>query len=560
MPVHTDEQGLPARDTWIAWALLASLVLHAPLFVPSGAWRRGWPGEAPTLPLEVRIQPSEAPADNQAEAQAGKAPLAASERVVVTSELHVATGASDTRPRDLLLEATDEDDGRELMPQEDSSAPTSERTPPAPLPAEADVLPAQADVSPAEADVEPVRDPAETAPPAEPVAAPEALVATLAPADASTTTIEPVEAARLTRRIARVAQEQLNSGAREGRFTFQEQHRNFTAAFMRQPAGDTGIERVTVELTTEQGGEQLRTSLQMKRLTFSHFTQLVDRWDDSVLLHDDEIAGRFHSNSAIHLTYDHKVAPRLLGRVTTTRGILIDDAKGWRSRREIFTGGLDTRSTRIRLPQISLPMETGNAVSAADVRELRSDALVVFHADGDYDCVELASGATERGQLDDDRLTYIVASPGTALYVRGVVNGNVTVYSPERIVVQDDLTYAHDPRSGDGADAFLGLVSDGNIEIDRPEVTGPGDLQIHGAVYARKRFVVRNAGARGPATLSIYGSLTAGSVTRTEPRYATRIQYDPRFERARPPGFPQTDRYEIETWDERWRIAEAPAP
>ena len=31
-----------------------------------------------------------------------------------------------------------------------------------------------------------------------------------------------------------------------------------------------------------------------------------------------------------------------------------------------------------------------------------------------------------------------------------------------------------------------------------------------------------------------------------------------RFERVRPPGFPQTDRYEIETWDGRWRLAEAP--
>jgi hypothetical protein len=56
----------------------------------------------------------------------------------------------------------------------------------------------------------------------------------------------------------------------------------------------------------------------------------------------------------------------------------------------------------------------------------------------------------------------------------------------------------------------------------------------------------------------IYGSLTAGTVSRTEPRFATRIEFDPRFEHARPPGFPQTDRYEIETWDGRWRLAEAP--
>jgi hypothetical protein len=91
-------------------------------------------------------------------------------------------------------------------------------------------------------------------------------------------------------------------------------------------------------------------------------------------------------------------------------------------------------------------------------------------------------------------------------------------------------------------------------------VTGPGDLEIDGAVYARKRFVVRGAHAPGRAKLLIYGSLTAGSLTETEPRYATRVEFDPRFERVRPPGFPVTDRYELEAWDGRWRIVTASGP
>ena len=54
-------------------------------------------------------------------------------------------------------------------------------------------------------------------------------------------------------------------------------------------------------------------------------------------------------------------------------------------------------------------------------------------------------------------------------------------------------------------------------------------------------------------TLSIYGSLTAGSLTATEPRFATRIEYDERLASARPPSFPLSDRYELESWNGEWR-------
>jgi len=39
------------------------------------------------------------------------------------------------------------------------------------------------------------------------------------------------------------------------------------------------IERVTVGYHYEENGKRLRTQLEMKRLAFSHFEQLVDRWD-----------------------------------------------------------------------------------------------------------------------------------------------------------------------------------------------------------------------------------------------------------------------------------------
>jgi hypothetical protein len=371
-------------------------------------------------------------------------------------------------------------------------------------------------------------------------------------ADPIVATIAPTEEAVLTQRLVREARELLGSGALQRNLTFEDDERRFSAALTRQPAGDPmGVERVTVDIVAERGGERMRTRMQMKRVAFSHFTQLVDRWDPSVQLHDDEIAGRFHSNSEIFLAYDRKVAPRLLGKVTTARGIRINEEKGWVSRRRIFLGGLETRSARIRLPRLALPAAQEQTGPDGYVHVVPADAAIVFHPDGNYECVELASSVESRRRLTTDGASYIIGAPDAELRVRGVVNGNVTVYSPKRIVIQDDLKYADEARSS------LGLVSDGNVEIDGPEITGPGDLEVHAAIYARKRFVVTHPRARGRATLFIYGSLTAGSISETEPRYATRIEFDPRFERVRPPGFPETDQYEIETWDGRWQMADA---
>src|SRR6185312_16622785 len=91
------------------------------------------------------------------------------------------------------------------------------------------------------------------------------------------------------------------------------------------------------------------------------------------------------------------------------------------------------------------------------------------------------------------------------------------------------------------------------IEVAKPDVTGPGDIEIDAALYARRRFTITDETTPGRATLFIFGSLTAGTLSATEPRYATKVQFDPRFEHTRPPGFPMTNHYEVEQWDGEWR-------
>jgi hypothetical protein len=370
--------------------------------------------------------------------------------------------------------------------------------------------------------------------------------------------IPSTQQALLTRKIMEGAQGFEDSALKENRMSWQQDGQEYTAVLTRQPAADdTGIDRMIVEVVTQERGKRLRTRVQMKRLAFSHFTQLVDRWDEEVQLHDDEIVGRFHSNSEIYLGYDRKVAPKFLGKVTTAaRGFTIANSIGRKQREEIFRAGLETHAGRIALPAKFLPFASQQQTQKVEVQSYTGDTRITFYSDGTYGWQPIHSSGPEQRQTLSAATTYIVGARDTTLYIRGTVSGKVLVYSPDLIVIEGHLVYAHDPRSVTDSNDYLGLVSDNYIEVARPVITGPGDLEIDAAIYAKRRFVVTDERHPGNATLYIYGSLTAGTLSATEPRYATKVSFDSRFEQQRPPGFPVTDRYEVEGWDAQWKLAD----
>jgi hypothetical protein len=365
---------------------------------------------------------------------------------------------------------------------------------------------------------------------------------------------------RIAKRVKAWARDFRDADLDRERLVWSERGRRYTARLEWMPAKDSmALDEVVVIVTTERDGEPLESRLSMKRLAFSHFTQLVDEWDSLVMLHDDEIHGRFHSNTEFHVGSSREATPRFLAEVTTAAGSYsVHGESSAPQRRRMFPGGLDLRAPHIALPRYHAPRTGSLSAGESDVRTFEGATEVVFHGDGSYEWRAAGNpGSAARREPHADRPLFLLGKPGSRFEVRGTVRGTVLVYSPERITITGDLTYADGADSAGDAPDYLGLVSDADIVVAEPSVTGPGDLEVHGALYARRRFHVRDAGAgAGGGTLSIYGSLSAGTVSATEPRYATRIEFDPRFERARPPGFPMTNRYELVEWNGRWEPAQ----
>lgn len=359
------------------------------------------------------------------------------------------------------------------------------------------------------------------------------------------------EKAALAEALVRTAEELASSGSSQ--ITWQADDQRYSAVLVLERAREgTALDRVHAEVRADHYGKPLIARLELKRLAFSSYSQVVDRWDPNVQMHDDAIDGRVHINSRFNLMYDRRTAPQLLGKVSTAaRGFNVQSS-GSRRERDIFRGGIETRAGRIIFPEQVQPFAWAPRDDNALVHECANDTRILFFPDGSYSWLDIDSRTSQYAPAATDRPVYFIASRGATVYVKGVVSGSVLVYSPERIVIEGNLTYAHDPRRDSTSRDYLGLVSDGTVVVAPPRVTGHDDLDIHAAILARRRFVVTDIEYTRAATLRIFGSLSAGTLSATEPRYATQLEYDRRLETHRPPGFPSTNRFVVDGWSDTW--------
>lgn len=326
----------------------------------------------------------------------------------------------------------------------------------------------------------------------------------------------------------------------------------FQASLNRQaPQNNTDLERAIVTISTEVDGVPMATEIAFKRLAFSNYAQLIDRWDRDVSLSKDEIVGRFHSNTRLVVSPERRAEPKFDGKVTVASSIRLN---GVRRRADVFLGGLQTRVTPIPLPkEIHQPLNQINNNSTeteGGFHEFLVDSQIEFVAGGGFYYSD--NGSREFTSCLSP--CFVVAGEGVVLGVKGVVTGTTIVSAAETIQITGDLTYANNPLENPESKDYLGLLSENYIEIASPDITGPGDITIQGALYAKRRFVVRRFRARNRGLLSVYGSLTAGSVSASEPRFATKVEFDNRFDQQRPPNFPMTNKYEMEDWNRQWTI------
>ncbi|KAA3619972.1 MAG: hypothetical protein DWQ05_04400 [Calditrichaeota bacterium] len=313
------------------------------------------------------------------------------------------------------------------------------------------------------------------------------------------------------------------------------------------------LDEIFVKITRKRDGISTTTAMRMRRMAFSHYAKFVDYWNPLIVLHDDEFDGRFHSNSTFNIMNIGK-RPKFRGKVTTASHQIKASGTPYFSfitqRDSVFRAGLETGVGTIKLPR-SLNISVSENPDSLHYL-FSEETWITFHSSGEFSWKKKGEPSSKSRYIPKEPIT-IAGFKKAKLHLRGIISGKMMVYSSGDIIIDGSLTYKKNPMLSSYSEDYLGVVSEKDIIVAEPKITGPGDLILHGAFFAQNRFRIRKFWhENNNAKLRIYGSITAGSVGATEPRYGTRIQFDKRLEQKRPPYFPMTDRYEVDVWDELW--------
>lgn len=368
--------------------------------------------------------------------------------------------------------------------------------------------------------------------------------------------ISPRHQKKVLKHVTKLAERLQKMEMTDSPFVWEDRNQTFTARIRHKHArAATGLDTVVYEVSTTEDGHTLTTEVYMRRLAFSSFAHFVDYWDPWIAVHDDEIVGWFHTNSEFSISQDGRAGPKFHGKVTTTAyEVKTYGSSPFIDHESIFISGIETGVREIRLPKTFSLFTVSTAVDSERIHFLNEETWITFRGNGSYSWKAGSSHGFRHRRIIPDGPYYIVGGRKGKIHVKGMIKGKVLVYSEDDIIIDDDLFYSGHPEVSKKIDDFLGLVSQKDIEIAHPSVTGPGDLNIHAAIYARRRFRISHLHGNGRALLHIHGSLSAGSLSATEPRYATRVVFDERLETHRPPDFPMTDHYKIIEWDRKWTV------
>ena len=361
---------------------------------------------------------------------------------------------------------------------------------------------------------------------------------------------------KLLQRVQKITENYEQNHQRDMTVTWRNKGREYIFSLRHNPSDSReGFDELVVKITKKEQGTNLTTEMRLQRLAFSHFAKFINYWDPNVAVHDDEFEGRFHSNTPFRISNSRGTRPRFRGKVTAP-DYRFATSGFWSFMQEdsIFLEGIETGVKAIRMPdKISITAPEKKQPDSTFCH-FEDETWITFHSDGTFSQRSRSENKSRQRRIPQQGVMLLYGDKHAPLHVRGVVCGKILVYSKNKIIIEDDLIYKRHPELHHDADDYLGLVSEKDVEIAPPKVTGPGDLRIHAAIFARRQFRVRQFYKKNSGRLYVYGSLTAGMISATEPRYGTRIRFDKRLQQRRPAYFPLTNRFELSDWQRRWRV------
>ena len=208
-----------------------------------------------------------------------------------------------------------------------------------------------------------------------------------------------------------------------------------------------------------------------------------------------------------------------------------------------FYGGAEFGNGGIPEPRLSALRDT--ATAGGDVHD--ETLWLTFNDNGSYQC---STSTVLSTKLMSDYNGTIMTTNHEDIYVKGVVNGKVTVISDRDLYIDGNIIYNLNPFDQSNSPDYTGLIAQDDIIISDNAATANG-VTIQAALICKHEMKVENFNNGVPrGTLLIMGSVVQESAQKfglfsggtLTSGYQTVHIYDPRLFDKTPPFFPRCNR------------------
>ena len=325
---------------------------------------------------------------------------------------------------------------------------------------------------------------------------------------------------------------------------------------------DVGNNRVQMTSTADFAGVTRIVSSILQPSSFSRYAYYSTTDQNGYWITGDTVWGPFHCNNFLNVAGN----PVFMGRATSLNGI--NNYQGLAH--PIFKGGFD-QGINVTLPaNLNVLKQAAQAGGKWLQDQGNQPVFIKFLANGNVKWRIDGNTDWSGGGWTTEPLTSFAPNGAiwcqeNNLHIKGVLNGRVTVGAKKYIWIDDDITYAQDPREGP-SDDLLGLVSEDKMFIsDTPENRGPNNnFTLMASTFSR----TDGLWAEHYNTRPVEGKMTTvggliqkiGGYTGVfsggqNPTVINGFQpggtyYDQRLLNDAPPFFPTTGNYEVISWFE----------
>jgi hypothetical protein len=320
---------------------------------------------------------------------------------------------------------------------------------------------------------------------------------------------------------------------------------------------DLGNNQVKMTSTGTFAGVTSVVACVLQPSSFSKFNYYSVTDQNGYWVGGDTIWGPFHCNNTLNVAQTNGGSAVFMQKATSLNGI--NNYQG--QAHPVFKGGYDS-GVNVTLPSDLTPLRTSAQTGGKYVNggklwvQLNADGTVTWKVGGS----SWGGGGWTTESISSFARNGAVWCHGQDVHVKGTLHGQLTIGSGAQIWIDDDVTYAADPRYGPSSD-MLGLVAEGKLYISDVPANHNNDFTLMASVFSR----TDGLWAENYSTRPVEGKMTTvGGMIQNIGGYTGVFSgnsiihgflpggtyYDDRLMNAAPPFFPTTGNFEVVSWFE----------